>query len=84
MRGAVIQIEAEGTFASVDDAGNINDGYLETIHGSGFIIDPSGKSLYTIEIGINPQYYEKYVKFKYGMPYPSILRYSLPELNLEK
>ncbi len=49
-----------------------------------FIIDPSGKSLYTIEIGINPQYYEKYVKFKYGMPYPSILRYSLPELNLEK
>ena len=46
-----------------------------------FIIDPSGKSLYTIEIGINPQYYEKYVKFKYGMPYPSILRYKLADLD---
>ena len=46
-----------------------------------FIIDPSGKSLYTIEIGINPQYYEKYVKFKYGMPYPSILRYKLADID---
>ncbi|MBL6981200.1 MAG: serine protease [Anaerolineales bacterium] len=42
VRGAVIQIEAEGSFASVDEDGNIVDGYLESIRGSGFIIDPSG------------------------------------------
>ncbi|HAK59463.1 MAG TPA: hypothetical protein DCO77_03630 [Nitrospiraceae bacterium] len=46
-----------------------------------FIIDPSGKSLYTTEIGTDAGKYKKYVKFKYGMPYPSILRYSLSDMH---
>ncbi len=41
VKGAVIQIQSEGTFANVDADGNIVHG-LESIRGSGFIIDPSG------------------------------------------
>jgi hypothetical protein len=49
-----------------------------------FVIDPSGKSLYTTEIGINTKRYEKYVKFKYAMPYPSILRYRLKDMRFTR
>jgi len=48
-----------------------------------FIIDPSGMELYTTEIGTDPGKYERYVKFKYGMPYPSILRYKLSSFRFE-
>ena len=46
-----------------------------------YIIAPSGKSLYTIGIGTDANKYVKYVKFKYGMPYPSILRYDLSDFK---
>ena len=49
-----------------------------------FIIDPAGKSLYTTEIGTDTSKYEKYVKFKYGMPYPSILRYRLKDMKFKR
>ncbi len=46
-----------------------------------FVIDSSGKWLYTTEIGVNTERYEKYVKVKLGMPYPSILRYDLAAME---
>jgi len=46
-----------------------------------FIIGPAGKYLYTTEIGGDTGKYERYVKFKYGMPYPSVLRFKLSDLG---
>lgn len=49
-----------------------------------FLIDPSGTSLYTTGVGIIPERYERYVKFKAGMPYPSVLRYSLKDMRFTR
>ncbi|MFH1758533.1 MAG: PQQ-binding-like beta-propeller repeat protein [Pseudomonadota bacterium] len=42
-----------------------------------FALDPSTKRLVTTGIGLNPARWEPYVKFKWAMPYPSVMGYDL-------
>ena len=44
-------------------------------------ISPDGGHFVTAEIGLDDTKYEKYVKFKWGMPYPSMLSYDLAKLQ---
>jgi hypothetical protein len=44
-------------------------------------IAPDGGHFVTAEIGLDETKYEKYVKFKFGMPYPSVLSYDLAKLQ---
>ena len=46
-----------------------------------FALDPSGKRLVTAGIGLDPSKWERYVKFKWAMPYPSIVGYDLGALT---
>jgi len=45
-----------------------------------FLVDPSGRMLYTHDLGTDVADYERYVKFGYGMPYPSVLGFSLDDM----
>jgi ankyrin repeat protein/outer membrane protein assembly factor BamB len=44
-------------------------------------ITPDGGHFVTAEIGLDDSKYEKYVKFKWGMPYPSVMSYDLAKLQ---
>jgi ankyrin repeat protein/outer membrane protein assembly factor BamB len=44
-------------------------------------ISPDGEHFVTAEIGLDDTKFEKYVKFKWGMPYPSVLSYDLAKLQ---
>jgi ankyrin repeat protein/outer membrane protein assembly factor BamB len=44
-------------------------------------VSPDGKRLVTAGIGVDESRYERYVKFKWGMPYPSILSFDLASLR---
>lgn len=49
-----------------------------------FCIGPDGKSLVMAGVGIKPDKYEKYVKWKYRMPKPSVLAYDISTFDFMK
>jgi ankyrin repeat protein/outer membrane protein assembly factor BamB len=44
-------------------------------------VSPDGGHFVTAEIGLDETKFEKYVKFKWGMPYPSVLSYDFGKLT---
>lgn len=49
-----------------------------------FCIGPDGKTLVMVGVGMNPARYEKYVKWKYRMPKPSVLAYDVSAFDFMK
>ncbi len=49
-----------------------------------FAIDPEGKQLLTVGVGLDPDKYEAHVKWKWRMPKPSLLSYNLSTLKFSK
>jgi len=46
-----------------------------------FAVDPSGLRLMTAGISLDTDRWQRYVKFKYGMPYPSVMSFDLASLD---
>ncbi len=49
-----------------------------------FSIDPEGKQLLIVGVGLDTEKYEEYVKWKWRMPKPSLLAYNLSTLKFDK